>query len=347
MINLNRLLRYISLSVALLSAGYVSAADITGAGATFPYPVYSKWANAYKTETGTGVNYQPIGSSNGLKQIQSRTVDFAATDAPLKENELESAGLVQFPVIIGGVVPVVNVNGVEPGKLKLNGTILADIFLGKITKWNDWRIAADNPGVALPDEAITVIHRSDGSGTTFIFTSYLAQVSPEWKKSVGVGKEVYWPTGTGGKGNEGVTAYVQRIRNSIGYVEYAYALQNKLTFTQMRNRDGHFVMPDYASFNAAANARSDTGKGFYEILPNESGKDSWPITGATFVLIYKSQEKPVNATRVLEFFDWAFTNGDKLASDLDYVPLPANLKMQIRNAWKTQIKDTSGNSLWK
>lgn len=347
MIKLNRLFRSIGLSASLLSASCVSAADITGAGATFPYSVYTKWADAYKTKTGTGVNYQPIGSSNGLKQIQSKTVDFAATDAPLKENELGSIGLIQFPVVIGGVVPVVNINGVGPGKLKLNGTVLAEIFLGKITKWNDRRIVADNADVALPDEPITVVHRSDGSGTTFIFTSYLSQVSPEWKNSVGVGKEVYWPTGTGGKGNEGVAAYVQRIGNSIGYVEYTYTLQNKLAFTQMKNRDGQFVNPEYASFKAAANAGSDASKGFYEILPNEPGKDSWPITGATFILIYKSQEKPANATRMLEFFDWAFTHGDELASDLDYVPLPANLKAQIRNAWKTQIKDTSGNSLWK
>lgn len=347
MINLNRLLHNIGLSTTLLSACCASAADITGAGATFPYPVYAKWAEAYKVETGTGVNYQPIGSGNGIKQIMSKTVDFAATDAPLKESELVSAGLIQFPVVIGGVVPVVNVSGVEPGKLKLNGTVLAEIFLGKITKWNDRRIVTDNAGVTLPDEPITVVHRSDGSGTTFIFTSYLSQVSPEWKISVGVGKEVFWPVGTGGKGNEGVASYVQRIGNSIGYVEYAYAMQNKLTFTQLENRDGRFVKPDYASFKAAANARSDSSKGFYEILPNEPGKNSWPITGATFILVYKSQEKPANATRMLEFFDWAFTNGDKLASDLDYVPLPPNLKAQVRDAWKTQIKDSSGNSLWK
>lgn len=347
MIKLNRLIRSISLSVTLLSAGSASAADITGAGATFPYPVYAKWADAYKAETGTGVNYQPIGSGNGIKQILSKTVDFAATDAPLKENELESAGLIQFPAVIGGVVPVVNINGVAPGKLKLDGTILAEIFLGKITKWNDKRIVADNAGVALPDEAITVVHRSDGSGTTFILTAYLSQVSPEWKSGVGIGKEVQWPAGTGGKGNEGVAAYVQRISNSIGYVEYACALQNKLAFTQMKNRDGQYVKPDYASFKAAANAGSDAGKGLYEILPDEPGKDSWPITGASFILVYKSQEKSANATKMLKFFDWAFTNGDKLASELDYLPLPANLKAQIRDTWKTQIKDTSGNSLWK
>ena len=347
MIKLNRLLCNIGLSVALLSAGCVSAADITGAGATFPYPVYVKWADAYKAETGTGMNYQPIGSSNGIKQIQARTVNFAATDAPLTENELASAGLTQFPSVIGGVVPVVNINGVEPGKLKLDGIILADIFLGKITKWNDPRIVAYNAGVALPDETITVVHRYDGSGSTFIFTTYLSQVSTDWKHSVGVGKIVSWPTGTGAKGSEGVASYIQRIKNSIGYVEYTYAVQNKMAYTQLKNRDGQFVKPDYASFKAAAYARSDARNDFYEFQTNESGKDSWPITGATFILIYRSQERPESATEALKFFDWAFTSGDKLAADLDYVPLPANLKAQIRDAWKTQIKDTSGNSLWK
>jgi phosphate transport system substrate-binding protein len=348
MSKLNRLLGNIGLTAALLSAGVACAADITGAGATFPYPIYAKWAEAYKAQTSVGMNYQSIGSGGGIKQIQAKTVDFGATDAPLNENELGMAGLTQFPAVIGGVVPVINIAGVAPGQLKLDGKVLADIFQGKITKWNDQRIAADNAGVALPDEAITVVHRADGSGTTFIFTTYLSQVSLDWKRSVGGDKAVSWPVGTGGKGNEGVASYVQRIKNSIGYVEYAYALQNKMTFTQMKNRDGQFVKPEDASFKAAAaNAKWDASKGFYEILTNEPGKESWPITGATFILMHKSQEKPANATEVLKFFDWAFTNGDKLATELDYVPLPANLKSMIYASWKAQVKDTAGKALWK
>jgi phosphate transport system substrate-binding protein len=348
MSKLNRILSGIGLSAALLSVGTANATDITGAGATFPYPIYAKWAEAYKAQTGTGMNYQSIGSGGGIKQIQAKTVDFGATDAPLNENELGLAGLTQFPAVIGGVVPVINVDGVAPGQLKLDSQVLADIFLGKITKWNDPRIAADNAGVTLPGDAITVVHRADGSGTTFIFTTYLSQVSPEWKKSVGGDKAVAWPVGTGGKGNEGVASYVQRIKGSIGYVEYAYALQNKMSFTQLKNRNGQFVKPDDSSFKAAAaNAKWDANKGFYEILTNEPGKDSWPITGATFILVYKTAEKVDTATEVLKFFDWAFANGDKLASDLDYVSLPASLKTQIRDAWKAQIKDTSGKALWK
>ena len=348
MSKLNRLLSSIGLSAALLSAGVAYASDITGAGATFPYPIYAKWAEAYKAQTDVGMNYQSIGSGGGIKQIQAKTVDFGATDAPLNETELAASGLTQFPAVMGGVVPVVNINGIDAGKLKLDGKVLADIFQGKITKWSDPRIAADNAGVTLPNEDITVVHRADGSGTTFIFTTYLSQVSADWKKSIGADKAVAWPVGTGGKGNEGVASYVQRIKNSIGYVEYAYALQNKMSFTQMKNRDGQFVKPDDSSFKAAAaNAKWDANKGFYEILTNEPGKDSWPITGATFILVYKTAEKAENTKEVLKFFDWAFANGDKLASDLDYVPLPANLKKLIRDAWKVQIKDASGKALWK
>ena len=344
---LHRLLGSIVLSAALLSIGVANAIDITGAGATFPYPIYAKWAEAYKTQNGTGLNYQSIGSGGGIKQIQAKIVDFGASDAPLSPNELAAAGLTQFPTVIGGVVPVVNIDGVAPGQLKLDGKVLADIFQGRITKWNDKRIVADNPGLALPDETINVMYRTDGSGTTFIFTTYLSQISPDWKKSVGAGKAVKWPVGTGGKGNEVVASYVRRLKNSIGYVEYAYALKNKMTHTQLKNRDGHFVSPTDTSFKAAAaNAQWDADKGFYEILTNEPGKDSWPITGATFILVYKSAEKVDNATEVLKFFDWAFTNGDNLASNLDYVPLPANLKTQIRSAWKAQVKDTSGKALW-
>lgn len=348
MTKLNRLLSSIGLSAALLSAGAAFASDITGAGATFPYPIYAKWAEAYKAQTDVGMNYQSIGSGGGIKQIQAKTVDFGATDAPLNETELAASGLTQFPAVMGGVVPVININGIDAGKLKLDGKVLADIFQGKITKWSDPRIAADNAGITLPNEDITVVHRADGSGTTFIFTTYLSQASADWKKSIGADKAVAWPVGTGGKGNEGVASYVQRIKNSIGYVEYAYALQNKMSFTQMKNHDGQFVKPDDSSFKAAAaNAKWDANKGFYEILTNEPGKDSWPITGATFILVYKTAEKAENTREVLKFFDWAFANGDKLASDLDYVPLPANLKKMIRDAWKVQVKDASGKALWK
>ncbi|HLP97865.1 MAG TPA: phosphate ABC transporter substrate-binding protein PstS [Sideroxyarcus sp.] len=348
MSKLNRILGSIGLSAALLSACAAHAGNITGAGATFPYPIYAKWAEAYKAQTGVGMNYQSIGSGGGIKQIQNKTVDFGATDAPMNPNELALAGLTQFPAVIGGVVPVINVEGITPGQLKLSSAVLADIFLGKITKWNDSRIVADNAGAALPDQTITVVHRADGSGTTFIFTTYLSQVSLDWKRSVGGDKAVSWPVGTGGKGNEGVASYVQRIKGSIGYVEYAYALQNKMTYVQLKNRDGQFVSPSDTSFKAAAaNAKWDADKGFHEILTNEPGKDSWPITGATFILMHKSQEKAETAKDVLKFFDWAFTNGDKLAADLDYVPLPANLKTMIRDAWKTQVKDTAGKALWK
>ena len=344
----NRLLRCISLSVLWLSVGTAFATDITGAGATFPYPIYAKWAEAYKAKTGAGMNYQSIGSGGGIKQIQAKTIDFGATDAPLLPNELAQSGLMQFPAVIGGVVPVINIAGVAQGQLKLGSQVLADIYLGKITKWNDPRIVADNAGLSLPDQNITVVHRADGSGTTFIFTTYLAQVSPEWKQKVGGDKAVSWPVGTGGKGNEGVASYVQRIKGSIGYVEYAYALQNKMNHIQLKSRDGQFVSPSDTSFKAAAaNAKWDKNNGFYEILTNEPGKESWPITGATFILIQKSPEKIENAKEVLKFFDWAYTNGGKMASDLDYVPLPANVVAMIRDAWKVQIKDASGKALWK
>ncbi|BBI99020.1 phosphate-binding protein PstS [Ferrigenium kumadai] len=345
---LKQLVLGIAAASAMAFAGVSQATDITGAGATFPYPIYAKWAEAYKAQTGAGMNYQSIGSGGGIKQIQAKTVDFGATDAPLNPNELGLAGLTQFPTVVGGVVPVINVEGVAAGQLKLSSAALADIYLGKIKKWNDPQIAADNKGVSLPDQAITVVHRADGSGTSFIFTTYLAQVSLEWKRSVGADKAVAWPTGTGGKGNEGVASYVQRIKGSIGYVEYAYALQNKMNYVQLKNREGQFVAPSDVSFKAAAaNAKWDADKGFYEILTNEPGKDSWPITGATFILIHKTQENAANGKEVLKFFDWAFTNGDKMASDLDYVPLPENVTKMIRGAWKAQVKDAKGAALWK
>ena len=348
MSKLNGVLIKIGLSALLLRAGVAYAGDITGAGATFSYPAYAKWAEAYKAQTGRTMNYQSIGSSGGIKQIQARTVDFGATAAPMNENELELAGLVQFPVVISGVVPVINVAGIAPGQLKLDGKVLADIFQGKITRWNDSRIIADNAGLALPDEPITVVYHTNGSGTSFIFSSYLSQVSADWKRSVGNDKIVSWPVGTGGKGNEGVVSYVQRIRNSISYVGYTYALQNKMTFVQVKNRDGRFVTPDYASFDAAAaNANWDASKGFYATLTNEPGKDSWPITGAAFILVYRTQDKPDNAREMMKFFDWAFSSGDRMATDLGFVPLPVALKTQVREVWKSQVKDAAGRILWQ
>jgi phosphate transport system substrate-binding protein len=345
---LKQLILGITAATAVAYASASQATDITGAGATFPYPIYAKWAEAYKAQTGVGMNYQSIGSGGGIKQITAKTVDFGASDMPLKPEELEKNGLMQFPTVIGGVVPVINVVGIASGTLKLDGTTLANIYLGKITKWNDPALVALNKDLKLPDGNITVVHRSDGSGTTFIFTNYLSKVSADWKSSVGEGTAVSWKAGTGGKGNEGVASYVQRIKNSIGYVEYAYALQNKMNFAQMKNRDGQFVMPDDNSFKAAAaGAQWDKAPGFYEILTNEAGKGSWPISGATFVLIHKAQEKPETGKEVLKFFDWAYAKGGKLASDLDYVPLPENVVKLIHAAWKTQIKDLAGKPLVK
>ncbi len=333
---------------ALAYASIGRATDITGAGATFPFPIYAKWAEAYKAQTGVSMNYQSIGSGGGIKQITAKTVDFGASDMPLKPDDLEKNGLMQFPTVVGGVVPVINVNGIDSGKLKLTGTVLADIYLGKITKWNDPALAALNADLKLPDEDITVVHRSDGSGTSFIFTNYLSKVSTDWKSGVGEGTAVSWKAGTGGKGNEGVASYVQRFKGSIGYVEYAYALQNKMNTVQMKNRDGQFVKADDVSFKAAAaGAHWDKAPGFYEILTDEAGKESWPISGATFILMHKMQEKPATGKEVLKFFDWAYDKGGKLAADLDYVPLPENVVILIRAAWKAQIKDSDGSALVK
>jgi len=345
---LKQLIIGITAATAVAYAGASQATDITGAGATFPYPVYAKWADAYKSQTGIGLNYQSIGSGGGIKQIEAKTVDFGASDMPLKPEDLEKNGLMQFPTVIGGVVPVINVDGIESGALKLDGTTLAGIYLGKITKWNDPAIAALNKGINLPDADITVVHRSDGSGTSFIFTNYLSKVSPEWQSSVGEGTAVSWKVGTGGKGNEGVASYVQRIKGSIGYVEYAYALQNKMNHVQMKNHDGLFVQPESSAFQAAAaSAKWEKAPGFYEILTDEAGKNSWPISGATFILMHKAQDKPETAKEVLKFFGWAYDKGDKLASDLDYVPLPDSLVKLIHSAWKTQIKDAAGKAVWK
>jgi phosphate transport system substrate-binding protein len=293
------------------------------------------------------MNYQSIGSGGGIKQIKAKTVDFGASDKPLKAEELDKDGLMQFPAVMGGVVPVINVQGIEAGKLHLTGQALADIFMGKIKKWNDPQIAALNKGAHMPDIAITVVHRSDGSGTTFIFTNYLSKVSTEWKQKVGEEASVQWPAGVGGKGNEGVASYVKQINGSVGYVEYAYALQNKMNYSILQNKDGQFVSPNADSFKAAAaGADWEHAPGFYEILTNEPGKQSWPITGATFILMHKAQDKAENAKAVLKFFDWAYTKGDKMAAELDYIPMPDKVVKLVQNAWKAQIKDASGKALW-
>jgi phosphate transport system substrate-binding protein len=333
----------VSLGVVAVSA---IAAEITGAGATFPAPIYAKWAEAYQKATGNRVNYQSIGSGGGIKQINAKTVDFGASDMPLKAEVLEKDGLVQFPTVIGGVVPVVNVTGVQPGQLRLTGEVLADIYLGKVTKWNDKAIADLNPNVTLPAIDIAVVRRADGSGTTFIFTNYLSKISPDWKIKVGEGTAVQWPTGMGGKGNEGVSAFLQRIPNSIGYVESAYAKQNKLAWVGMRNAAGNYVVPDDITFKAAAASADWNKSSFGEILTNQPGKDAWPITGATFILMHKVQDKPVQAAEVLKFFGWSYANGDKMASDLDYVPLPDSLVKSIATSW-SNIKDASGKPVAK
>ncbi|WP_454721715.1 MULTISPECIES: phosphate ABC transporter substrate-binding protein PstS [Cupriavidus] len=332
--------------VSLVVAGTAFAAEITGAGASFPAPVYSKWADAYQKATGNKVNYQSIGSSGGIKQIGAKTVDFGASDAPLTDDELSKQGLVQFPTVIGGVVPVINLQGIKAGELTITGEVLASIYLGKIKKWDDPAIKALNPHAKLPSQDILPVRRADGSGTTFIFTNYLTKVSPEWKGSVGEGTTVNWPGGgTGGKGNEGVAAFVQRLNGAIGYVEYAYAKQNKMTYLNMKNSSGAVVQPSDDGFKAAA-AGADWSKTYYQILTNQPGKAAWPIAGATFILLHKSQEKPAQGTEVLKFFDWAYKSGAGMAADLDYVPLPDSVVNQIRTTWKTSVKDGSGKALY-
>jgi phosphate transport system substrate-binding protein len=345
---LNQLVKSVVMAAGTaIAVSSAMAADITGAGATFPYPIYAKWAEAYKKATGTGLNYQSIGSGGGIKQIKAKTVDFGASDMPLKGEDLEKEGLMQFPAIMGGVVPVVNLNGIAPGQLKLTGPVLADIYLGKITKWNAPEIAALNPGVKLPADEITVVHRADGSGTSFMFTDYLSKTSPEFKSKVGAGTAVKWPVGVGGKGNEGVAANVQRIKNSIGYVEYAYAKRNKMGHTQLKNAEGQFVQPDDETFKAAA-AGADWSKapGFGVVLTEQPGKNSWPITGASFILMHKVQADANKGKEVLKFFDWAYKNGGPMATELDYVAMPAPVVKQIEDAWKAQAKDASGKAIW-
>jgi phosphate transport system substrate-binding protein len=326
------------LSVAVAAMVPVaSAQEIKGAGASFPAPLYAKWADAYNKATGAHVTYQSIGSGAGIRQIRGKTVDFGASDAPLPDAELTNDALIQFPTVIGGVVPVVNIKGIAPGRMTLTGPVLADIYLGKIVKWNDPAIVALNPGVPLPEVAIAVVRRGDGSGTSFLFTNYLSKVSSEWKSKVGQGTTVNWPTGIGGKGNENVVSFVQRLPNSIGYVEYAFAQQNKLTYVKMRNQAGNAVVPGSQSFKAAA-ARAAWQQSLSQILTDQPGSESWPITGATFILMYVKPDKPRQAAAALEFFDWAYTEGDAMALELDYVPLPDDIKSVVRAQWRKIIR---------
>ncbi|MGE5151921.1 MAG: phosphate ABC transporter substrate-binding protein PstS [Rhodospirillaceae bacterium] len=333
-------------ALALAGTGVAAGADITGAGATFPYPLYAKWADAYRKETGVALNYQSIGSGGGIKQIGAKTVDFGASDMPLKPEELERGGLVQFPTVIGGDVPVVNLKGIAPGQIKMSGELLAEIYLGKVKMWNDPAIAKLNPGLSLPAKAISVVHRSDGSGTTFIWTNYLSKVSAEWKSKVGEGTAVNWPTGVGGKGNEGVASYVQRIDGAIGYVEYAYVKQSRMAYTLVQNRQGRYVAPNAQAFQAAA-AAADWSKapGMYLILTDAPGAQSWPIAGATFILMHRTQDKPDSAREVLKFFSWAYAKGDAMAEQLDYVPMPDSVGKLIQASWKANLKDASGRPL--
>ena len=339
-------IKWLALSLVAASLSVTAqAAEVTGAGASFPAPIYAKWADAYQKATSNKINYQSIGSGGGIKQITAKTVDFGASDMPLSPEALNKDGLVQFPTVIGGVVPVVNLADIKPGQLKLTGAVLADIYLGKILKWNDKALAELNPGLKLPDQDIGVVRRADGSGTTFIFSNYLSKVSPEWKQKVGEGTAVQWPVGLGGKGNEGVSAFVMRLPGSIGYVEYAYAKQNKMTHAVLKNAAGNFVAPDDTAFKAAAANADWTKSAFAEILTEQSGKDAWPITGATFILMHKVEDKPAQAAEALKFFEWSYKNGGKLAEELDYVALPDSLIKLINTSWG-QIKDASGKAVF-
>lgn len=335
----------VAATFSLTAMSAFAASNLTGAGGTFPAPVYAKWADAYQKETGNQVNYQGIGSSGGVKQIIAKTVDFGASDAPMKEEDLTKNGLFQFPTVIGGVVLAVNIPGIKSGQLTLDGATLGNIYLGKIKKWNDAAITKLNPGVKLPDTNIAVVRRADGSGTSFVFTSYLAKVNNEWKEKIGSGSTVNWPTGLGGKGNDGVAAFVQRLPGSIGYVEYAYAKQNNLAYTKLVDADGKAITPTEESFSAAAKG-ADWTKTFAQDLTNQKGDNAWPISSTTFILIYKDQQDAAKGTEVLKFFDWAYKNGNKLTTDLDYAALPDSVVEQIRAAWKTNVKDSSGKALY-
>lgn len=337
---MRKIQKAILLGAFLSSATAFSHADtITGAGASFPYPIYAKWASLYEKETGNKVNYQSIGSGGGQQQVIAQTVDFGASDDPMKAELLQQHKLLQFPAIIGGTVPVVNLPNIKAGELKLSGKLLAQIYLGKVTKWNDVAIQKLNPSLKLPEKDILVIHRSDGSGTTFGFTNYLSKVSPDWKSIVGEGKSVKWPTGQGGKGNEGIAAYVRQMKYSIGYVEYAYAKQNQLAWASLKNQTGQFVQPNKDSFMAAAsNAKWNDAVGMGVILTNETGEKSWPITAASFILIHKEGNKPEATQDVIKFFDWAFAKGQNAATELDYVPIPDDVVKNIKAKWQTELK---------
>src|SRR6516162_11616370 len=342
-----------NLMKTIVAAGLVAAstsafaADITGAGATFPFPIYSKWADAYKKETGNGLNYQSIGSGGGIKQIEAKTVTFGASDMPLKVEQLDKDGLVQWPMVMGAIVPVVNIEGIKAGDLVFDGETLANIYLGKITKWDDAAIKKLNPNAKLPSDAIAVVHRADGSGTTFNFTDYLSKVSPDWKSKVGSDTAVEWPVGIGAKGNEGVSANIAQTKGSIGYVEYAYAKQNNLVFTKMLNKDGKTVSPVLQAFQAAAaNADWNSVPGYGVILSNQPGAESWPMTAATFILIHKRPPDPTAAAEALKFFDWAYSKGAKMAEELDYVPMPESVVASVRKVWTGQIKDAAGKPLY-
>ena len=334
-------------SVGFTVTASAAVTEISGAGATFPYPVYAKWAEAYSHSTGVKMNYQSIGSGGGIKQIEAKTVDFGASDAPLTANELNKNGLMQFPMVMGGVVPVVNLPGISAGQIKLSPKVLADIYLGKIKRWNDSAITSINRGVPLPNKRITVVHRSDGSGTTWIYTNYLSKVSPEWKSKVGNDKSVAWPAGVGGKGNEGVASYVLRIKGAIGYVEYAYALQNHMSHVKLQNQAGNYVDPTSTNFQAAAaNADWSNAPGFYMVLTDQPGANSWPITGATFILMHTSQAKPDVAKAVLSFFAWSYKNGDDMAANLDYVPMPDSVVNLVEKTWAKEIRSAGGGMIW-
>lgn len=334
--------------MVLVCAGEAVAVNITGAGATFPYPIYAKWADEYKKATNVRLNYQSIGSGGGIKQIKAKTVDFGASDKPLTLDELQQHGLTQFPAIVGGVVPVINLDGIGIGQLKLSGAVLADIFLGKITRWNDPAITQLNEGIILPASKIAVVHRADGSGTTFLFADYLSKVSSEWKTKVGADTSVAWPIGTGGKGNEGVANFVKQIKNSIGYVEAAYMKQNRMNFVRLQNFDGFFVSPSEENFRAAAaHAKWDKESGFYEILTNQPGADSWPITGASFILMHQFSVNPLQTIEVLRFFDWAYTHGGAMALALDYIPLPETVVKLVKASWEANIKGSDGKAVFK
>ncbi|MEW6379939.1 MAG: phosphate ABC transporter substrate-binding protein PstS [bacterium] len=336
-------------SVLLLISGFaprVESLTINGAGASFPYPIYSQLAHKYEQMSGQKLNYQSIGSGGGIAQIKAKTVDFGASDAPLKKEELDAGGLIQFPMIMGGVVPVVNIKGIKAGELKLTPQLLSGIFLGTITRWNDEAVKQVNPGLKLPDKAITVVHRADGSGTTWIFTNYLDKVSAQWHEKVGTDKAVAWPVGVGGKGNEGVAAYVQRIDGSIGYVEFAYALESRMNHVLLKNKAGKFVEPTIETFQAAAaNADWEHAPGFYLVLTDQAGENSWPITGASFILVHRNQSQAEKARAMLKFFDWCFQNGTKEAKDLQYVPMPQNVVKLVKSAWSKEMK-AAGQPVW-